>query len=99
MTIEHSQGQRVHVHADAIVMKETPIKFLVGNNVNMRTKCVTNFAEKTIEFNTMDILSKAGIYVVMCKQCNSKCWQCCTYKARLVNSSQSDNGHNSSSRK
>jgi hypothetical protein len=68
MTIEDSQGQRVHIHTDAIVVKDTPIKLLVGNNVNMRTKCVIDFTYKTIKFNTTDTHSKAGIYVVMCKQ-------------------------------
>ncbi len=54
-----------------ILVKDTPIKFLVGNNVNMRTKCVIDFADKTIKFNTTDIYLKAGIYVVMCKKCIS----------------------------
>ncbi len=71
MTIEESQGQIVHVHSDAIVVKDTPIKLLVGNNVNMRTKCVIDFTDKTIKFNTIDMHSKAGIYVVICKQCRA----------------------------
>jgi hypothetical protein len=71
MTIEDSQGQRVHVHADTIGVKDTLIKFLVGNNVNMRTKCVIDFSDKTIKFNTTDMHSKAGIYVVLCKQCRA----------------------------
>jgi hypothetical protein len=41
----------------------------VGNNVNTQTKCVTDFADKTVKYNTTDMHSKAAIYVVMCKQC------------------------------
>jgi hypothetical protein len=68
MTIEDSLGQRVHVHADPIVVKYTPIKFLVGNNVKMKTKCVIDFADKTLKFNT-NALQSYGIYMVICKQC------------------------------
>jgi hypothetical protein len=69
MTIEDSLGQRVHVHADPIVVKYTPIKFLVGNNVNMKMKCVIDLADKTLKFNTNALQSKTGIYMVICKQC------------------------------
>ncbi len=69
MTIEDSLGQRVHVHADPIVLKDTPIKLLVGNNVKMKTKCVIDFADKTLKFNTNALQSKTGIYMVICKKC------------------------------
>ncbi len=69
MTIEDSQEQRVHGCTDAIVVKDTPIKFLVGNNVNMKTKYVIDSVDKSIKFNTTDMHSKAGICVVICKQC------------------------------
>jgi hypothetical protein len=68
MTIEDSLGQRVHVHADPIVVKDTPIKLLVGN-VKMKMKCVIDFADKTLKFNTNALQSKTGIYMVICKQC------------------------------
>jgi tRNA U34 5-carboxymethylaminomethyl modifying GTPase MnmE/TrmE len=37
----------------------------------MRTKCVIDFTEKSIKFNTTDMNSKAGIYIVLCKQCRA----------------------------
>ncbi len=37
-----------------------PIKFLVGNNVNMRTKCVIDFTDKKTKFNATDIYLKVG---------------------------------------
>jgi hypothetical protein len=69
MTIEDSLGQRVDVHADPIVVKDTPIKLLIGNNVKMNTKCVIDFADKALKFNTNALQSKTGIYMVIYKKC------------------------------
>jgi hypothetical protein len=35
----------------------------------MKTKCVIDFADKTLKFNTNALQSKTGIYMVICKQC------------------------------
>ncbi len=51
------------------MVKDTPIKLLVGNNFKMKTKCVIDFAHKTLKFNTNALQSKTGIYMVICKKC------------------------------
>jgi hypothetical protein len=63
IVIEDSFGNKADVHTYAIVVKETPIKFLIGNNVNIRLGIVIDFKSKTTRFGA----DNNGVVTLVCK--------------------------------